>query len=271
MFDNLHSGMVNMRNELMVSFQQLFDQKFAVLESHIRDYSAPSDTQKKTIDEIKLELHSYVHSELNSVVLALIKNTRDEFNDLKHTIRTEIESIISAREAKICNLPVTSSPSISHNLVVERKQEEEDTKTIMISEDVDVEVKGEVEVESEVGVESEVDVESEVESEVEVEVESEVETKFSPLEVGDKTYWLDENLVVYKDTEEGYVEIGTYDAESGELDIEDDDEEEGIQTTEFTYKGKTYFRDEDNNVYNADGEEIGIWTGNVVKFVIRSA
>jgi hypothetical protein len=254
MFDNLHSGMVTMRNDLLNSIQQLFDQKFAVLESRVRDYSAdiePRDTMAQNIENIKAELHDHIHSELNNLVASLIKNTRDELDDFKTKIRIEIESLITRRESKVQGMPVISSPSISHNLVVERKQDEEDTKTIMVSEDVDIEV------------ESEAEVESEVEDE---------EKKFSPLEVGDKTYWLDENLVVYKETDDGYVEIGTYDAESGELDIVDDEEEEeGIQTTEFTYKGNTYFRDEDNNVYNEDGEEIGIWTGTVVKFSIRSA
>jgi hypothetical protein len=256
MFDNLHSGMVTMRNDLLNSIQQLFDQKFAVLESRVRDYSAdiePRETMAQNIENIKAELHNHIHSELNSVVASLIKNTRDEFDDFKNKIRVEIESLIARRESKMQGMPVISSPSISNNLVVERKQDEEDTKTIMISEDVDVEVESEVE---------------------EKEVEEGDLKEFSPLEVGDKTYWLDQNLVVYKETDDGYVEIGTYDAESGELDIVDDEEEEeecAVETTEFTYKGKTYFRDEDNNVYNEDGEEIGIWTGTVVKFSIRSA
>jgi hypothetical protein len=259
MFDNLHSGMANMRNELLTSIHQLFDQKFAVLESRIRDCAvniAPKESvaPKESIEDIKAELHDYVHSELNSVVIALMKKTYDDLDDFKNKIRAEFAE--ANRESKVQGLPIVSSPSISHNLVVERKQDEieEDTKTIMISEDVDVEVESAAEVE-----------EDEDEDE---------ENKFSPLKVGDKTYWLDQNLVVYKEIDDGYVEIGTYDAESGELDIvdDDDDEEEGaVETTEFTYKGKTYLRDEDNNVYNEDGEEIGIWTGTVVKFSIRSA
>ena len=244
MFDNLHSGMANMRNDLLTSIHQLFDQKFAVLESRVRDYSGQSDTMAQNIEDIKAELHNHIHSELAS----LIKNTREELDDFKIKIRAEIAAV--NRESK--SVPIIASPSISHNLVVERKNEEEDTKTIMLSEDVDVEV----------------------DVEVDAEVEEDDEKKFSPLNVGDKTYWLDQNLVVYKETDDGYVEIGTYDEETGELNIDDDDEEEeeeGIQTTEFTYKGKSYRRDEDNNVYNEEGDEIGIWTGTVVKFSIRSA
>ena len=75
--------------------------------------------------------------------------------------------------------------------------------------------------------------------------------------------------MVYKETDEGYEEIGTYDTETGNLDIEDADE--AIETTEFTYKGKTYYRDEDNNVYNEEGEEIGLWTGTVVKFSLKKS
>jgi hypothetical protein len=82
---------------------------------------------------------------------------------------------------------------------------------------------------------------------------------------------VDKNFVAYKETDEGYKEIGTYDTETGNLDIEDSDEENAIETTEFTYKGNTYYRDEDNNVYNEDGDEIGIWTGTVVKFIVKKS
>jgi len=102
-------------------------------------------------------------------------------------------------------------------------------------------------------------------------------TKFTPLEVDGTTYWLDNDHVVYKETDEGYEEIGSYDPETGEISIEDDeeddemeeeeDEEEGVEAEEFKYKGKTYLRDAENTVYNEDGEEVGTWTGSTIKFV----
>ena len=83
---------------------------------------------------------------------------------------------------------------------------------------------------------------------------------------------------IYKETEEGYEEIGSYDPDTGELNIEEGEgedegeeveaEDEEIETVEFTFKGKTYLRDEENNVYNEDGEEVGKWTGTAIKFPI---
>jgi hypothetical protein len=126
----------------------------------------------------------------------------------------------------------------------------------------------EVEEEVEVEVEEEVEEEEDVE---ETEVEETEENKFTPIEHNGKQYMVDKNFVAYKETDEGYKEIGTYDTETGNLDIEDSDEENAIETTEFTYKGNTYYRDEDNNVYNEDGDEIGIWTGTVVKFIVKKS
>ena len=42
--------------------------------------------------------------------------------------------------------------------------------------------------------------------------------------------------------------------------VEEEEEEIGIEVEEFEYKGKTYQRDAENNVY-LDGEPIGTWNG----------
>ena len=58
--------------------------------------------------------------------------------------------------------------------------------------------------------------------------------------------------------------------EEEEEDGEDEDEEEdeeGIEVEEFEYKGITYQRDDENNVY-LDGEPIGVWNG---RKIVRSA
>jgi hypothetical protein len=46
-------------------------------------------------------------------------------------------------------------------------------------------------------------------------VDCEEPTKFTPLEIDGKTYWLDDDHVVYNETEEGYEQVGSYDPESG--------------------------------------------------------
>ena len=47
---------------------------------------------------------------------------------------------------------------------------------------------------------------------------------------------------------------------------EEAEEEEELELEEFTFKGKTYFKDDDNNVYNDDGEVIGRKVGPNVVF-----
>jgi hypothetical protein len=81
------------------------------------------------------------------------------------------------------------------------------------------------------------------------------------LEIDDDVYWLNEENIVFKDTDNGLEEIGTYDRETGEIEVKDEDTDEEIETVEFTYKGVSYYRDEDNNVYNEDSEHIGTWSG----------
>lgn len=47
---------------------------------------------------------------------------------------------------------------------------------------------------------------------------------------------------------------------------EEEDDEEGIEVEDFEYKGTTYQRDADGNVY-LDGEQVGVWTGKTIKAV----
>jgi len=47
---------------------------------------------------------------------------------------------------------------------------------------------------------------------------------------------------------------------------EEEEEEEGIDVEEFEYKGTTYARDDDGNVY-LDGEIVGIWTGKSIRAI----
>ncbi len=48
-------------------------------------------------------------------------------------------------------------------------------------------------------------------------------------------------------------------------EAEEEEEEEEAELEEFTFKGKTYYKDDDNNVYNDDGDLIGRKVGvNVV-------
>jgi hypothetical protein len=51
-----------------------------------------------------------------------------------------------------------------------------------------------------------------------------------------------------------------------EEEEEEEEEEEVVEMEEFTFKGKTYYKDDDNNVYNDDGDLIGRKVGASVVF-----
>lgn len=87
------------------------------------------------------------------------------------------------------------------------------------------------------------------------------------------SYYMDSSNTVYQETEDGYEEVGTYnpkldrievaqEEEESEEEIEaEEEEEEAIETEEFTYKGQTYQRDAEGNVYDDEGDVIGFWNG----------
>ena len=56
------------------------------------------------------------------------------------------------------------------------------------------------------------------------------------------------------------------DVEEEEEEEEDEEEEDGIAVEDFEYKGTTYQRDDDGNVY-LDGEQVGIWTGKSIRAI----
>ena len=57
--------------------------------------------------------------------------------------------------------------------------------------------------------------------------------------------------------------------ESPDVSVQEEEEEEEseeLELEEFTFKGKTYYKDDDNNVYNDDGDVIGRKVGPSVVF-----
>ncbi len=118
---------------------------------------------------------------------------------------------------------------------------------------------------------SEMEEEEEVEEEVqedegapmEVEAsESEEETPdLRPLKIKGVQYYIDSDSVLYTETEDSYEAVGKWNAATKTIEpLEEEEEEEGVEVEEFEYKGQTYQRDEENNVY-FDGEKVGTWNG----------
>lgn len=233
MTDMLHSLINKARDDLKNSINDTIEMKFALLESKIRDSQNIVNPEQN--GNLK-SLQDYIKKEISSLKDA---NTNICESGLL-SIKNELMSFIGTSKAS----QIPTGHNISDNLVIERIEPEEAKESV-----------------------------------------------FTPLEVGDETYWLDSDYKLYKETDEGYEEInGTYDPETGELTLEEEDEadedateaeaeedeieeteEETEEAEEFTYKNKTYYRDSNNNVYNAEGDTIGIWTGSVIKFIIKTA
>jgi hypothetical protein len=134
------------------------------------------------------------------------------------------------------------------------------------AEEVEEEAVEEVEEEAAEEVEEEAAEEETVETVVEEteEVDQEESPDLEPIKIKGKQYYKDSENNIYAETEDGYEQIGIYNPKTKEIEVEETveeaEEEEGVEVEEFEYKGKTYQRDTENNVY-LDGEQIGTWNG----------
>lgn len=111
--------------------------------------------------------------------------------------------------------------------------------------------------------------EEEEEDEESVEESEEEDPELRPVTIQGKTYYLDADNTAYVETDEGYEEVGTYNPklnsvegveEADEEIVAEEEETEEIEVEDFVFKGKTYQRDTEGNVY-LDGEQIGTWNG----------
>lgn len=108
--------------------------------------------------------------------------------------------------------------------------------------------------------------EGEAEVEEEEEEEDDEEPDLRPLQYKGEQYFVDADNSLYKETDEGYEEVGKWDAKMKiatfyeEEAASEEEEEDAIEVEDFVYKGTTYQRDAENNVY-LDGEQVGTWNG----------
>jgi hypothetical protein len=90
----------------------------------------------------------------------------------------------------------------------------------------------------------------------------------------------DESVIDTLDSPDIDEQVDTPNIEEEEVDLEDDaevmeiekdDEEEGIEVEEWTYKGRTFFKDSENTVYANNDGEIGdsIGTYDPVKNIVK--
>ena len=123
-----------------------------------------------------------------------------------------------------------------------------------MQEPVKVELKQKVEVEQKVELEQKAKVEAKVEVELEEEEEEEVE----------------EEVEVEEEEVEEEVE------EVEEEEEEEEEEEDAVELEEIKYNGKSYYKDNENNIYELDDQDepvlIGLWNEKkqIVKFFNKS-
>jgi hypothetical protein len=106
---------------------------------------------------------------------------------------------------------------------------------------------------------------------------------FQQIVIKGKPYYMDSEMCVYKETDEGYEQIGKYDSVSDTIIYEEEEQEEETQEEhegevleeeeespdleQFTWKGNTYYKDVENSVYRETDEgyeQIGTWNGKKV-------
>lgn len=171
-------------------------------------------------------------------------------------------------------LPVVAATVVAAHTGIVEADEEEEADEVVTDDEADAEADADAEAEAE-------DTHEVVEEEAEVEEEEDAPT-LTRMVLNNQVYFLDEENTAYQETEDGYEEVGVFnpitkrvevtveeeveeednaeEEEAGEEEQEDAEEEEAIEVEEFIFKGQTYARDAENNVY-LDGEQVGTWNG----------
>jgi hypothetical protein len=188
----------------------------------------------------------------------------------KETVTNIFSSLLAEGNSKSNTFP---EKEIKYDLNAYTSDSEEEVNEVPVKVSV-VKVESEAtsieaEVEEEVVVEEE---EEEVEEEVveEEEVEEEVEEEKGQLEEEETSSHQQQEVPIPilfpQETEvKNEKEEGPIEEEVEEEEVEEEVEEEAMELTEFEFKGKTYYRDGDNQVYvqDEDGDlndtPIGVW------------
>lgn len=180
-----------------------------------------------------------------------VSNTK---NVLVSSVRSTpaLAAAVAAASALPPLLDLNLNLNFNTDLSAVEKDEEEDGDGEIVEPDEDVVEEGEVD--------------EEVEEEVKNEEESEPELKKITLSTG--TYYIDEENNAYQEIDDDYVQVGVYDPKSkcveeleeAEEAVDEEADEEAIEVEDFIYKGHTYQKDQENNIY-LDGEHIGTWNG----------
>jgi hypothetical protein len=282
MADNIHNTLAAFRDTMLTAIarlefqlrdsmtsRDLYERSTVLSEIHGPDmskYEATLQELFKRMDSIEQRISEPRMLEREFMEIRPALNSR---NILVPSVRSTpaLAAAVAAASALPPDLDLNSETSseseeetIKEETVEEETVEKETIKEETVEEEtVEKETVEEETVEEET-VEEEADEEGEVVSEEAVEEEPEPELK--PIKIKKVQYYIDSENNLYSETEDGYEQVGVYDPETKTIKpVEEEEESEGaVEVEDFVYKGTTYQRDAENNVY-LDGEQVGTWNG----------
>ena len=246
MADALHFSLQKFRQTILTAVAEL---EFEVRHNQpLQGHCAKSVCCADTASEEPIDLQ--VHPELPYAILegryqALTLKTEQ----LEATLKQVLQSLRSSSqsqpivdiESRVEDLLNVQPPQNTRNVVISSMKNTPALAAAVAAAMPPTMELNEEEEEEEVEVEEEVEEEEDQEMEVEEE-EEEVEEEVEEEE--------DQEMEVEEEEE----------VEDQEMEVEEEEEEEGIEVEEFEYKGRTYQRDAENNVY-LEGEPVGTWNG----------
>jgi hypothetical protein len=297
MADMLHQSLANFRDTMLTAIAKLEFQlrdtytkqspyttynRWAEEEREEHSSSSESFLPNNTLESTLKSLMTRIDILEQSAASRSLASMREEFlsmEPIKHTRNILVPSIrstpalaaaVAAAASAIPSDFTLSQPE--HKVFVEEEsdeeveivEEEEVVEEVVEEEEEVVEEEEEVVEEEEEVVEEEEEVVEEEEEVVEEEDASST-PELKRIDYNGETYFIGSSNSVYEETEEGYEQIGSYNPKTKEItrfeqEEEEDEEDNAIEVEEFMYKGKTYQRDTENNVY-LDGEHVGTWNG----------
>jgi hypothetical protein len=265
MADNIHTTLAAFRDTVLTAI--------ARLEFQLRDSMTGRDLYERST--ILSDIHGpdmskhganiqELFKRIDSLERRIVEQQREpilerEFMDIRPAVNTRNILVPSVRSTPALAAAVAAAstpPEFELNSETSSESSEE------TAEEVAEEEIAEEEVEEKAVVVEEASVEKTVEEVEEAEEEVEEEPELKPITIKKVQYYIDSENNLYSETEDGYEQVGVYDPETKTIKPveEDESEDEGVEVEDFEYKGKTYQRDAENNVY-LDGEQVGTWNG----------
>jgi hypothetical protein len=181
-----------------------------------------------------------------------------EFMEIRPALNTRNILVPSVRSTPALAAAVAAASALPPDLDLNSETSSESEEELEVIDPTEEEATEEESTEEE-ATEEAVE-EGEVVSEEATEEEPEPELK--PIKIKKVQYYIDSENNLYSETEDGYEQVGVYDHETKTIkSVEEEEESEGaVEVEDFVYKGTTYQRDAENNVY-LDGEQVGTWNG----------